>query len=195
MSRNNPYQGPELKPGYQGRGMLVYEPLSVLSLTQRLGRLRFACYQVGASLLAGLLMTLLWLFSASLLPQWAGIIGTVVIGVALFIYMIGLMVRRLHDMALSGWWALLALLPLINLPFHLYLYLGDGSSTVNRFGTPNPLPSLPVKVVGGFCWFVNVVTLVAAIVLLTLQILAPQWIEPYAPPQLEEMVRPALERL
>ena len=47
---NDAYAGGSLKPGYQGKGMIVYEPLSVLSLRQRLGRLRFACYQFGAAL-------------------------------------------------------------------------------------------------------------------------------------------------
>jgi uncharacterized membrane protein YhaH (DUF805 family) len=95
---NDAYGGGSLKPGYQGKGMIVYEPLSVLSLRQRLGRLRFACYQFGAALLSGLLIALFLLLSVELLPQWVGWGVAAVVSLALLVYQIGLLVRRLHDM-------------------------------------------------------------------------------------------------
>ena len=97
---NDAYGGGSLKPGYQGKGMIVYEPLSVLSLRQRLGRLRFACYQFGAALLSGLLIALFLLLSVELLPQWVGWGVAAVVSLALLVYHIGLLVRRLHDLSL-----------------------------------------------------------------------------------------------
>lgn len=176
---NEIYESASLKPGYQGKGTIVYEPLSVLSLWQRLGRLRFACYQFGAALLATLVITLFLLLSVELLPQWVGWGVAAMTSVALLVYQIGLLVRRLHDMGKSGWWVILVFVPLVNLPFQLYLYLGDGSSMMNRFGTPNPPVSSLVMMVGGLCWFINVLALVAILVIGAMGWLLPELLVPY----------------
>ena len=89
------------------------------------------------------------------------------------------MVRRLHDMDMSGWWALLSLVPVLNLPFHLFLYLGNGSSSMNRYGTPNPLPSGIVMLFGGLFWFINVFSIIATIAFMVIAWLAPEWLLPY----------------
>lgn len=161
------YDAP-LKPGYKGKGTIVYEPLSALSLTQRLGRLRFACYQLTASVIAGLLLVIIMLFSQKLIPALAGQLVSLVVIFLLAIYLIGLMVRRLHDMGLSGWWAVFSLVPVGNLLLMLYLLLGDGSSTVNRFGTPNPPPGTLVILAGGLYWALNVLSLLVSIGLLVM---------------------------
>lgn len=176
---NEAYGDRSLKPGYQGKGTIVYEPLSVLSLWQRLGRLRFACYQFGAALLAGLLIVLFLLLSVELLPQWVGWSVAAMTSIALLVYQIGLLVRRLHDIGKSGWWVILAFVPLVNLPFQLYLYLGDGSSMMNRFGTPNPPVSTVVMLVGGLCWLINVLVLLSMLVLLVLGWFLPDFLAPY----------------
>lgn len=170
---------PIYKPGFNGRGNLVYEPLSVLSVSQRLGRLRYACYQLSAWLIGLLLIALAVLLSVELLPEIVGIGFSLVVGLLLSIYTVGLMVRRLHDMDLSGWWALLSLIPILNLPFHLFLYLGDGSSSMNRYGTPNPLPSGIVSLVGGLFWAINVLLIIVAIAFMVVAWLAPEWLLPY----------------
>ncbi|MDF1637873.1 DUF805 domain-containing protein [Alcanivorax jadensis] len=167
------------KPGFNGRGNLVYEPLSVLSLSQRLGRLRYACYQFSAWIITFLLIALAMLFSAEMVPEIVGIGFSLVFGLFLLIYTVGLMVRRLHDMDLSGWWSLLSLVPILNLPFHLYLYLGDGSSSMNRYGTPNPLPSGIVTLAGGLFWVINVLFITATIAFMVIAWLAPEWLLPY----------------
>ena len=167
------------QPGFNGRGNLVYEPLSVLSVSQRLGRLRYACYQFSAWLIGFLLIALAVLFSAEMVPEMAGIGFSLVFGLLLLIYTVGLMVRRLYDMDLSGWWALLSLVPILNLPFHLFLCLGDGSSSMNRFGTPNPLPSGIVTLVGGLFWIINVLFIIATIAFMVIAWLAPEWLLPY----------------
>lgn len=47
-------------------------------------------------------------------------------------------VRRLHDINLSGWWALLLWLPVINIGPLCYLLIAKGTAGDNRFG-PDPL--------------------------------------------------------
>jgi len=46
---------------------------------------------------------------------------------------ITVMVRRLHDSDMSGWWALLCLIPLVNLII-LYFMIIKGTEGPNRFG-------------------------------------------------------------
>jgi uncharacterized membrane protein YhaH (DUF805 family) len=46
-------------------------------------------------------------------------------------------VRRLHDTDRSGWWLLIALIPLIGLIVLLVLFVQDGTAGTNRFG-PSP---------------------------------------------------------
>ncbi len=176
---NNELYEPPLRPGYQGKGTIVYEPLSALSLTQRLGRLRFACYQLCASLIAGLLVALTMLFSQQMIPGIVGQgIGLIFI-IVLAIYLTGLMVRRLHDVGNSGWWALLGLLPVANLGLMLYLFIAAGSNTVNRYGTPNPPPGPLVMLAGGLYWLLNVLGLVLSATMLILAWQAPEQLAEY----------------
>lgn len=165
MKGNDLYDAPDLRPGYQGNGTIIYEPLSALSLTQRLGRLRFACYQFTATLYAGLVGVLLAVLSQSVLPEIAVMAGALVMLMVLTVYLIGLMVRRLHDTGKSGWWAVLVLVPVANLLLMIFLFLENGDSMVNRFGTPNPPPGWLVILVGGGYLILNVISLVLSLVL------------------------------
>lgn len=45
-----------------------------------------------------------------------------------------LSVRRLHDMYLSGWYALVLLVPLVNLPAYVLLALRPGTPGLNPWG-------------------------------------------------------------
>lgn len=58
---------------------------------------------------------------------------------ALFIVIpiISLEVRRLHDLGLTAWWALLYLVPIVNFFFILYSFLGSGTDGQNDYGPPN----------------------------------------------------------
>lgn len=172
LSRGNS----ELTPGYQGRGNLVYEPLAPLSLTQRLGRLRLACYQFTAGLITALVILLNLLLAQAYWPGWTGSLIAAAVAVLAMIYQLGLLVRRLHDMDKSGFWILLSLVPVINIFFYLYLYLGEGSGAMNRFGTPNPPPGVLVLSIGGLCWFINVATMLAMVLLMAMLWFTPEWL-------------------
>lgn len=54
------------------------------------------------------------------------------------IFNIAIIVRRFHDLGLSGWYSLLLLVPIVNLVTLLALYLVSGQSKVNKYG---PIPS------------------------------------------------------
>ena len=50
---------------------------------------------------------------------------------------LGVSIRRLHDLDKSGWWLLLAFLPLIGSLILLYWLIQRGTGRDNRFG-PDP---------------------------------------------------------
>jgi len=50
---------------------------------------------------------------------------------------IGVSIRRLHDTDRTGWWLLIALVPLIGIIILLVFYIMDSQEGENRFG-PNP---------------------------------------------------------
>ena len=43
-------------------------------------------------------------------------------------------IKRLHDVDKSGWWALIMLIPLVNLCLGIYLLFAKGTEGSNRFG-------------------------------------------------------------
>lgn len=49
-----------------------------------------------------------------------------------------LLIRRLHDLNRSGWWALIMLIPLVNLLFAVYVIFFKGTEGPNKYG-PDPL--------------------------------------------------------
>lgn len=192
------------RAGYQGKGHIIYEDVKAFSISQRLNRLRFACYSLTAVLILGLVTALLLILSVSMLPApIATLVSTVlliVIGVLWLLYYISLAIRRLHDMGRSGWLVVLMLSPFLSIPillinpsadtllflvsifsplFSLYLLVGEGDRGMNRFGTPNSANSILVIIFGGLCWFLSVLTLLVQLAFLTLQYSSPTALEKY----------------
>ena len=58
---------------------------------------------------------------------------SVVVPLALFIPSLAVLIRRLHDLDRSGWWSLIALVPLVNLVLIFWL-VRKGTEGDNRFG-------------------------------------------------------------
>ncbi|RYH07284.1 DUF805 domain-containing protein [Tropicimonas sp. IMCC6043] len=70
-----------------------------------------------------------------------GIIGIDLLGalwsLALLLPGIAVGVRRLHDLDKSGWWLLIALIPLIGLLVLIYFFVQPGTRGANQYG-PEP---------------------------------------------------------
>ena len=64
--------------------------------------------------------------------QGSGFLSTI-FGFGVLIPGIAVLIRRLHDTDRSGWWALLAVLPLANLVLLAFMFF-DGTQGANRFG-------------------------------------------------------------
>ena len=54
-----------------------------------------------------------------------------------FLPMLAVAVRRLHDTGKSGWWILLALIPIVGAIVLIIFYVGDSQPGANKYG-PNP---------------------------------------------------------
>ena len=61
----------------------------------------------------------------------------IIFALALLIPSIAIAVRRLHDIGKSGWWYLIAFVPLIGLLVLLYFFVLDSQPGSNQYG-PNP---------------------------------------------------------
>ncbi len=110
------------------------------SLSDRVGRVRYFTYILGALTGCGLLLILIYI-AAYLLPAGLGklvsvtsyiMIKSVVFPLIVFV----MSIRRLHDFDLSGWWSLLVLIPLVP----IVLVFIPGRKEANRFG-PAPAPN------------------------------------------------------
>jgi uncharacterized membrane protein YhaH (DUF805 family) len=144
---NNPYTTPEAAVAVDDDA--TYEP-KFLSISGRIGRLRYFAYVFSSTILLNLLALALLLAVSSTVGEDAGIatILTVIlyyIGPAIpaFIFAI----RRLNDLDKTGWLSILFIIPLINLLLGLYLLFAGGTKGSNSYG-PAPAPNtLGVKIV------------------------------------------------
>ncbi len=190
------YRAP--RAGYQGSGVVIYEDIKVFSFSQRLNRLRFACYAFTSYLIMVLVFILGLILGTAAFgngQSTALYMSLLIIACALvwIPYYISLLVRRLHDMGKSGWMAILILSPLLVVPlymfdptaatlaflvsiisplFNLYLLAGAGDG-MNRYGTPNEPNSVLVNIFGGFCWTFSVLVLLLNLAFLSLEYAAP----------------------
>ena len=64
-----------------------------------------------------------------------GVLGGITV-LGLLLPSIAVLVRRLHDINKSGWWALMSLVPILNLILLVFCCM-DGTKGENRFG-PDP---------------------------------------------------------
>jgi len=116
-----------------------YHP-SIISWSGRLGRLRFLAYNLFFSLL--LIMLLLYSFDFIIEKNLASLQGffALIFAILLVTIFISLAKRRLNDINLSGWYALLTLIPIVNIALHIVMFFVPGTTTFNKFG-PRPIPS------------------------------------------------------
>lgn len=75
-------------------------------------------------------------FAGLELAEDVGILGTIY-GLLILIPGLSLAVRRLHDVGKSGWWILIALIPIIGAIILLVFAVQDSEPQPNQYG-PNP---------------------------------------------------------
>ena len=65
--------------------------------------------------------------------QQGGILQ-IIVGLGLLIPTLALTIRRLHDIGRSGWWFLIALIPIIGALVLIYFYVQDSQAGSNLYG-------------------------------------------------------------
>ncbi len=94
----------------------------------------FIVMNIGASIVASILDGILGMSG-----MLFGLYGLFQAAVALGLFIPGLAVgvRRMHDQDKSGWWLLIAFIPIIGWIVLLVFYLTDGTRGANQYG-PDP---------------------------------------------------------
>ena len=129
MNSANPYQVPQSNVDHQGQD--DYSEVKLLSISGRIGRLRYLGYTMGYGMLIYMAFAIVGGVALAMgLPR--GIfMGMVGIGyVLVLILSMMLTIQRAHDFDKTGWLALLAFIPLLNLIF----WFIPGTDGENRFG-------------------------------------------------------------
>lgn len=54
---------------------------------------------------------------------------------------IAVAIRRLHDTGRTGWWLLIALVPVLGILVLIYFYIQPSEEGDNAYGPPDPLPA------------------------------------------------------
>lgn len=132
---NNPYSTPSAdlnQPNYSDER----NQEGLLSMTGRIGRLRYLAYSFGfmmvAVLVGGVLAFVLNFVSETLAIGVAGIAYLIAVIYTYFV----LGKRRLNDRGHSGWFSLLWFVPVVSLALFLYLIFAPGDPNHNEYGAP-----------------------------------------------------------
>ncbi len=93
-----------------------------------------------AALGAAFLAVAMEIFSPDLYDVFAKITGFTIgcVVCCTYVMMVFLWIQRIHDLGKSGWFALLLLVPVVNIVFLLYLLFAEGEHGPNAYG-PDPL--------------------------------------------------------
>ncbi len=103
----------------------------------RLNRLRYIKYMIILAIIAGVGTFVTSSMATFLTGNPTGTlvnVVTVIWGIAAGAGNIMLMIRRLHDLGKSGYFALVALVPLIGAIFSIYLFCAAGQVGSNQYG-------------------------------------------------------------
>ncbi len=155
MAVQNPYTAPKANVS----GAETFGEVKVFSAGGRIGRVRYIGYTVGLTMLI-----------AAAIGAIAGVAGTAggqsailpvtIIGYGLIIIVqVLLSIQRAHDFNTTGWLAILAFIPLVNLLF----WLIPGTDGENRFGLKPPPNGVGAVLLAFILPLIFVIGIVAAI--------------------------------
>ncbi len=103
----------------------------------RLNRLRYLKYMILLAIVAGVSTFVTSSMATFLTGNPTGTLVNLVTGIWALVAGTGnvmLMIRRLHDLDKSGWFALVAFIPLVGMIFSIYLFCAKGVEGWNKYG-------------------------------------------------------------
>ncbi|MCQ4296258.1 DUF805 domain-containing protein [Pseudomonas stutzeri] len=135
--------------------------LKPFSVSGRIGRLRYLAWSLVIMLSATGLFAIAALIM--MISSTFGLVCMGLIGIGMLVVSVQIGVQRLHDFGWSGWLILLNLVPILGSLFPFVMLLMPGSREVNRYGSPPPPNSRPVKVLATLWLLLIISGLVAAL--------------------------------
>lgn len=168
MQENSPYAAPEADITTQNLDE-TYQP-QVFAIKGRIGRLRYLAYVFGLYALVMVIVAVgaAILGAAGLVSDTGSMITMVAIGLvylALIVFGMVLVVRRLNDLDKTGWLSLVLFIPIVGALWGLYLVFAAGTDGVNKYGPAPSENSMWVKIAGLALPIIAVIGIVAAIAL------------------------------
>lgn len=157
MSAVNPYAPPRARVADVYQNADEFQPVKTWSAEGRVGRLRYLTHLVVSYLIFAVVMGIASAVFGAGKMQIAAFVVIGVAGLIYFVYYVLKNIQRTHDMNWSGWWSILALIPVVQLIWILV----PGTDGSNRYGAPPPPNSLAVKIIGGITAALTVVGTVA----------------------------------
>lgn len=141
--------------------MPLHGELKPLSVTGRIGRLRYLAWSLVIMFVATGLFGVAAIIMA--ISSTMGLICMGLIGVGMLVVSVQIGVQRLHDFGWSGWLILLNLVPVLGSLFPFVMLLMPGNREANRYGSPPPPNSRPVKILAALWLLLIISGLVAAL--------------------------------
>lgn len=161
MSAVNPYAPPRARVADVYQDADEFQPVKTWSGEGRIGRLRYLAHLTGGYILFAMLAgAVSGVLGAARMPTAA----TVIVSIGAIIYFIFAVlknIQRSHDMNWSGWWGLVALIPVVGL---IWMFV-SGTKGSNQYGAPPPPNTFGVKVLGLLLPIIFTIGVVAAIAL------------------------------
>lgn len=121
----------------------TFQP-AIFTTDGRIGRLRFLAYSTAMELVAVLFVIVAAIVAARFAKEQDPLFVANVFGIAVYVGFTAITLiavkRRLNDLDHTGWLSLLCLVPLLNIPFFLYVVLWPGTAGHNNYG-PRPVPN------------------------------------------------------
>jgi len=153
----NPYAPPTAQVQDLDSAFDEYQAVRLWPASGRIGRLRFLGYSMGAYLVFAVLIGI----STALAGASAALsVLLTIVGFIFYFFVVALLtIQRSHDMDMSGWMSLLALIPLVG----LYWIFKGGSPGANRFGAPPPPNTTGVKILAWLLIIIPVIGILAAV--------------------------------
>ena len=161
MNIPNPYAPPGSEVADINAAHGGFQPVKLWPVGGRMGRLRFLAYSVGAYVFATVVAMIVGFGLGALGNNKLIALAPMFAVIVYFVVSFLVLIQRSHDMNVSGWFSLLALIPLVGL---VWVFKG-GSPGANRFGAPPPPNTLGVKIIACVFPLVMVIGIVAAIAL------------------------------
>jgi uncharacterized membrane protein YhaH (DUF805 family) len=131
VETQNPYNAPKSKVTGAADG---YGEIKVFSAKGRIGRVRYIGYSVGLTMLVGFVLGIIGAVVGKFAGKDMATLAMVAAYAAIFVIVVLLTIQRAHDFNASGWLAILAIVPLVNLIF----WFIPGTDGENRFGLKTP---------------------------------------------------------